>query len=81
MPEHIHDKGYKRILSKKENFLSLLRDFVAEPWVLYLKSDDLELIDKEFITAEFKGKEADVIYQHERRRRRYDDIRLRNTFG
>jgi predicted transposase/invertase (TIGR01784 family) len=67
MPEHIHDKGYKRILSKKENFLSLLRDFIAEPWVFDLKPDDLELVDKEFITAEFKGKEADVIYQVNRK--------------
>ncbi|MDR1699689.1 MAG: Rpn family recombination-promoting nuclease/putative transposase [Lachnoclostridium sp.] len=63
MPDSIHDKGYKRILSKKKHFLSLLKGFVKTPWVQNLREEDLELIDKEFIPRDFKYKEADLIYK------------------
>jgi hypothetical protein len=41
LPENIHDKGYKQMLSKKANFLSLLRNFIDEPWVRELKEETL----------------------------------------
>ena len=63
MPEKIHDKGYKRILSKKKNFLDLLKNFVKASWVESVKESDLELIDKEFIPQDFREKESDIIYK------------------
>ncbi len=63
MPENIHDKGYRRLLGKKRNFLSLVRDFIAEPWVYGLKEENLELVDKNFIPPDFREKESDLIYQ------------------
>ena len=63
MSENIHDKGYKGILGKKKNFLSLLKNFVHEPWISEIQEEDLELIDKEFISVNFKQKEADIIYK------------------
>ena len=62
MAENIHDKGYKRLLSKKRNFLNMLKDFIGESWVGQISEEDLVLIDKEFILKDFKEKEADVIY-------------------
>jgi hypothetical protein len=63
MSENIHDKGYKRMLSKKKNFLSLLKDFINEPWTSDITEDNLELIDKEFVLKDFTEKEADIIYK------------------
>jgi len=59
----IHDKGYKRILSKKENFLKFLNRFVKKGWIDSIDPDDLELIDKEFIPKDFREKSADIIYK------------------
>ena len=63
MAEKIHDKGYKRILSKKKHFLSLLKDYISESWVTQINEDDLLLVNKEFILKDFKSKEADIIYR------------------
>lgn len=63
MSEHIHDKGYKRILSKKRNFLNLLKNFVKESWINQITEDDLEIIDKEFIPKDFQERESDLIYK------------------
>jgi len=63
LPENIHDKGYKRILSTKKVFLSMLKSFIHEPWAQDINEKDLELIDKEFILKDFTEKEADIIYR------------------
>ena len=63
MPEKIHDKGYKRILSKKSNFLNLLKSFVDKDWVKHIREEDLTLVDKSFVPKDFKEKEADIIYE------------------
>jgi predicted transposase/invertase (TIGR01784 family) len=63
MPEKVHDKGYKRILSKKKNFLDLLKCHVQASWVNELREENLELIDKQFILKDFRDKEADIIYK------------------
>jgi len=63
LPENIHDKGYKRILSVKKNFLDTHRSFIREPWVWDITEDNLTLIDKEFILKDFTEKEADIIYK------------------
>ena len=63
MAESIHDKGYKRILSKKSNFYDLLHNFISKSWVAQISEEDLILVDKEFILKDFRDKEADVIYR------------------
>ena len=62
MSEKIHDKGYKRILAQKKNFLSFLQTFVQAEWVSEITEESLTLIDKEFIPKDFKEREADIIY-------------------
>ena len=63
LPENIHDKGYRRILSNKTNFLNLLKDFVKASWVEEIKEDDIEIIDKSFVPKDFQEKESDLIYR------------------
>lgn len=48
-----HDKGYKRIFSIKKNFLDFIKKYIGFEWMLGLKEDNLELIDKEYITDQF----------------------------
>jgi hypothetical protein len=63
MPENIHDRGYKRILSKKRNFLDLLKHHIKAQWVDRINEEDLELVNGEFILKDFRDKEADIIYR------------------
>jgi predicted transposase/invertase (TIGR01784 family) len=58
-----HDKGYKRILSRKQNFLHFIKKYIQADWVDNINENDLIPIDKSFIDAEFKNKESDVIYK------------------
>ena len=58
-----HDKGYKRIFSKKQHFLHFLKKYIKADWANNIGEDDLTLIDKTFIDADFKQKESDVIYR------------------
>jgi predicted transposase YdaD len=44
MPENIHDKGYKRILSKKRNFLDLLKHHIKAQWVDRIHGEDEPMI-------------------------------------
>ena len=48
-----HDKGYKRIFSVKRNFLDFIKKYVGFGWMAELTENDLELVDKEFITDQF----------------------------
>ena len=61
MPENIHDKGYKRILSQKAMFLQLLKRFLNNSWLESVEERDLELINKEFIPTDYQEKEADLV--------------------
>lgn len=63
MADKIHDKGYKRILSRKSTFLHLLRRYINASWLDNVEEQDLELIDKEFILKDFKEREADLVYK------------------
>lgn len=58
-----HDKGYKRIFSIKKNFLDFIRKYVGLEWMMCLTEDNLELIDKEFITDQFDTYESDLVYK------------------
>ena len=63
MSDKKFDKGYKRLFSKKRNFLKLLQSFVNQKWVDQLKESDLTLTDKEFVLQDFSGRESDIIYK------------------
>ena len=58
-----HDKGYKRIFSIKKNFLDFLKKYVGLEWAEGLTVDDIELVDKEFITDQFDTYESDLVYK------------------
>ena len=65
MAEKIHDKGYKRILSRKSTFLHLLHRYISASWLDQVTEQDLELIDKEF--RDFQEREADIVNKIRRR--------------
>ena len=58
-----HDKGYKRIFSIKKHFLHFIKKYIALEWMMELEEEDLELIDKEFITDQFDTYESDLVYK------------------
>jgi len=58
-----HDKGYKRIFSIKKNFLDFINKYVALDWMADISVEDIELIDKEFITDQFDTYESDLVYK------------------
>lgn len=62
---HEHDKGYRSILSHKQNFLDLLKGFIHEPWVKEIETepDSLSLVNESFITRDYEDREADIIYR------------------
>ena len=57
------DKGYKNIFGVKKNFLDFLKKYVALDLTKDLTEDNLEEIDKEFISREFETYESDIIYK------------------
>lgn len=63
MADNIHDKGYKKLFSKKKNFIDFLKKYINESWVNNINEDDLTLIDKEFISEDYLEKERDIIYK------------------
>lgn len=63
MSRQIHDKGYKRVLTKKKHFIHLIRKYIDVNLGEAILEEELELIDKAFIPKDFKEKEADVIYK------------------
>ena len=63
MAEKIHDKGYKRILSRRAIFMQLLQRFVNTSWLKDVQESDLQLVDKEFIPSDFQEREADIVYK------------------
>lgn len=62
---NIHDKSYKTLFSNKNIFLNLINDFTEEQWKEELTADNLTLVNKFFILADYEEVEADIIYQAE----------------
>ena len=58
-----HDKGYKRIFSVKKNFLDFIKKYVGFDWMLDLTVDDIELVNKEYVTDQFDTYESDLVYK------------------
>ena len=60
---HPHDKGYKKIFSVKKNFLDFIQKYVALDWMKNLTVDDIEVVNKEFVTDQFDTYESDIVYK------------------
>jgi predicted transposase YdaD len=60
---HIHDSGYKHLLSNKVTFLQFMRRFV--PSTLVDTMDDIEMLsmNPEFVKADFSKTTSDLIYR------------------
>jgi predicted transposase/invertase (TIGR01784 family) len=63
MTENTDDKGYRRMLSNKRNFLDFVKNHIAAPWTEQIDEDDLELINGRFVTEDFRDKETDIVYK------------------
>ena len=60
---HLHDKSYKSLFSNKEIALDLFKNQLKKEWADRLTVDDLTLIDKSFITADYRELESDLVYK------------------
>jgi predicted transposase/invertase (TIGR01784 family) len=60
---NIHDSGYKRLFSNKTIFRQLIQTFVTEPWVKDLDFEQMETVDKSFVSDHYKETESDLIYR------------------
>ena len=62
-----HDKGYKRIFSRKRNFLHFLKKYVRSAelaeWIGSIDENELDFINTELIDKEFRKRESDILYK------------------
>jgi predicted transposase/invertase (TIGR01784 family) len=61
-----HDEGYKYILSNAVNFLHFLKKYFAAPWMTDISVDDIEPVNKSYITKEYRRVDSDLIYKLKR---------------
>ncbi|MBN1648187.1 MAG: Rpn family recombination-promoting nuclease/putative transposase [Spirochaetales bacterium] len=59
----ISDRAYKYIFRNPDIFRQLLHYFVDEDFARNIKVDQLEPVDKEFISEEFIRRESDIVYK------------------
>lgn len=62
---NIHDKSYKALFSNKDIFLNLINDFTENEWKNELTAENLTLVNKSFILADYEEVESDIVYQAE----------------
>ena len=60
---HLHDKSYKSLFSNKEIALDLFQKQLSKEWASKLTVEDLTLVDKSFITPDYKELECDLVYK------------------
>jgi hypothetical protein len=51
------------VFSDKGNFLYFLRKYIAADWVGGISADDIEKIDKSYVTKEYRNVTSDIIYR------------------
>ena len=61
--EKIYDSAYKYIFSNKTIFCQLIKSFVNEDFVKKINVDNIDLLDKSFVSDEFLQRESDIIYR------------------
>lgn len=63
MDRYSYDEAYKYIFSSKRIACQLLHSFVNVPFVREITPENLQLVDKSFISDELLKREADLIYK------------------
>ena len=63
MDRHPYDAAYKYLSSNPRITCQLLHSFVDIPLMKEITPEDLELVDKSFISDELQRREADLIYK------------------
>ena len=58
-----YDNAYKYLFSNKRIFLQLLKSFVDEDFVKEITLENIELLEKSFVSDEFLARESDIIYK------------------
>ena len=58
-----HDEAYKDVLSDSESFIHFLKKYIAKPWTANISPDDVERVNKSFITEEYRPINSDLIYK------------------
>ncbi|TVR57891.1 MAG: hypothetical protein EA426_11245, partial [Spirochaetaceae bacterium] len=58
-----HDSAYKYLFSSRHVFHQFLTRFVDEEFVRGLAVDDVEMVDKSFVSDELLDRESDIIYK------------------
>ena len=58
-----YDNAYKYLFSNKRIFFQLVTSFVKEDFVTEITLDNIELLDKSFVSDEFLARESDIIYR------------------
>jgi predicted transposase/invertase (TIGR01784 family) len=60
---NVHDLGYSLLFSNKVIFRQLLETFVKEPWVSEIDFENIEKLNKTFISKKHRKHESDLIYK------------------
>ena len=58
-----HNEAYKSLFKTKDEFIYFLQKYIAEPWTVKIKADDLEPVDTTFITEDLEDRYSDIIYK------------------
>ena len=58
-----YDGAYKYLFSNKKIFHQFLTRFVHEDFTRKISLDEIELVDKSFVSDEFLQRESDIIYK------------------
>jgi len=58
-----HDRGYKKVFAKKENFLHFLKKYIRADWAGEISESDLVSVNTSFVLKDYANREADVIYR------------------
>ena len=60
---NIHDKSYKDLYSNKLVFVNLIKEMLNASWAKELNEENLILVDKQYILADYEENEADIVYR------------------
>jgi len=60
---NVHDLGYSVLFSNKVIFRQLLETFVRQPWVAEIDFEQIEKLNKSFISKKHRKHESDLIYK------------------
>ena len=58
MPQ-LYDLGYKKLFSNKIFFWQLIESFAPFDWIKEIDFENCELLDKSFISKQYKKRESD----------------------